>query len=45
MTRRSLSRRTFLRTASAATLAALAAREPRLFAAQPPEKIMPTRTR
>ncbi len=34
-------RRDFLKTASAATLGALAAREPRLFAAEPPEKIAP----
>ncbi len=42
MTRGSLTRREFLTTASAATLAALAARAPRLFAAEPPEKITPT---
>src|SRR6202043_1782824 len=39
---RSCSRRSFLKTASAATLAALSARAPRLYAAEPLEKITPT---
>ncbi|MGA2497231.1 MAG: DUF1501 domain-containing protein [Tepidisphaeraceae bacterium] len=42
MTRQTLSRRDFLRAASAATLASLAAREPKLCAAPPLGKITPT---
>jgi len=42
MTPQSCNRRDFLKAASAATLAALAARAPRLYAAEPPEKIAPT---
>jgi hypothetical protein len=42
MTPSSCTRRDFLKTASAATLAALAARAPRLYAAEPLEKITPT---
>jgi hypothetical protein len=38
----SVSRRNFLKTASAATLAALSARAPQLFGAEPLEKIAPT---
>src|SRR5947209_1202973 len=42
MTNRSYSRRDFLKTASAATLAALSAGAPRLWAAEPVETIAPT---
>jgi len=42
MTARSPSRRDFLKTASAATLAALTARAPRLWAEEKLEAIVPT---
>ena len=42
MPHRSPTRRDFLKSASAATLAALSARAPRVFAAEPLEKITPT---